>query len=180
MWLRCLYILPFIHNFKILILIIIGLFKLIYLFILFYYCEPFMIWTLKILIIKAAKKSSSFLPPSSFTFLPSTLLYDSKPYDLWDIWNVQNILSWFLTASYAAPLRVTSQWRRARRAWSTCEMSGWNGARRGILNNRLLLSSYYLETLLPVIVSGKHRSVSVLSEIRHTWTNKKLSPKESV
>lgn len=47
-----------------------------------------MIWTLKILIIK-----SFFLTPSSFTFffLPIALLYDSKPYDLWDILNVQNI-----------------------------------------------------------------------------------------
>lgn len=47
-------------------------------------------------------------------------------------------------------------------------MSGRNGARRGILNNRLLLSSFYLETLPSVNISGKRHYVSAFFKVHYT------------
>lgn len=59
-------------------------------------------------------------------------------------------------------------WRRAWRAWPACEMSGRNGARRGILNNRPFLSSFYLETLPCARISGKLHRLPPRPGVRHT------------
>lgn len=79
-----------------------------------------------------------------------------------------------LLGNCTIPLTITRGWRKARRAWPACEMSGRNGARRGILNNRLLLYSFYPESLPGVNISGKHHNVSAFSGLRNTAINRKL------